>query len=71
MELTKGDHVLMWDKRHEGPRKHENFDNLWLTTFLFEKIVGLVSNTFHISNLEGKPIIYLVNNRYLKPFLSL
>ena len=71
MDLTKGELVLMWDKRHEAPGKHGKFDNLWLRYFVIEKTIGIVPNSFHSSNIEGKPLNYPINNRYLKPFLSL
>ena len=61
MEITKEDLALMWDKRHESPRKHGKYDNLWLGSFVIEKTIGIVPNTFHSSNIEGKPLNYPVN----------
>jgi hypothetical protein len=28
--FVKREIVILWDKRHENPRRHRKFDNLWL-----------------------------------------
>ena len=49
----------MWDKIHEDPRKHAKFGNLWLGPFVIKESIGLLPDTFHLTNMEGKLLEYL------------
>jgi hypothetical protein len=64
----KGDDFLLWDKAHEAPSKHCNFDSLWLGPYTMYEILG--TNDFKLKTLDGEPLQFLVNGHHLKLFYA-
>jgi len=67
--FTKGDLVLLWDKRKEKPGMHKKFDNLWGGPYKIESCAG--TNFFNLETTEGEipklPVNALHIKRYYPP----
>jgi hypothetical protein len=64
--FTKGDLVLLCDKRREKPSMHKKFDSLWGCPY---KIMSCAStNSFNLETMEGEVLKLLVNALHIKRY---
>jgi transposase InsO family protein len=66
--FQKDDTVLLWDKRHEKPGKHEKFDSLWTGPYIIQDVAG--PNSFYLSRMDGEKLTLPVNGQLLKLFFN-
>jgi hypothetical protein len=61
--FTKGDLVLLWDKRKEKPGMHKKFDSLWGGPYKIKSCAG--TNSFNLETMEGEILKVRVNAFYI------
>jgi hypothetical protein len=64
--FTKGDLVLMWDKRREKPGMHKKFDSLWGGPYKIMSCAG--TNSFNLEAMEGEVLKLPVNTLHIKRY---
>jgi hypothetical protein len=64
--FTKGDLVLLWDKRREKPGMHKILDGLWEGPYKVTSQVG--TNSFNFKTLEGEALKLPVNVIHIKRY---
>jgi hypothetical protein len=64
--FTKGDLVLLWDKRREKPCMHKKFDSLWGGPYKIISCAG--TNSFNLETMEGEVLKMLVNALHIKHY---
>jgi transposase InsO family protein len=64
--FTKGDLVLLWDKRREKPGMHKKFDSLWGGPYKIMSCAG--TNSFNLETMEGEVLKLPVNALHIKRY---
>jgi hypothetical protein len=64
--FTKGDLVLLWDKRKEKPGMHKKFDSLWGGPYKIMSCAG--TNSFNLETMEGEILKLPVNALHIKRY---
>ena len=60
-----GGWVLKWDAIRKDKGKHDNFDSLWIGSFVINQVQ--LNNTFELQNMEGEEVFDgPVNGRFMK-----
>lgn len=62
------DLVLKWNKRREGPSKHDKFDFLWFGPFIIHNLAG--ENYYVLMNIQDDILPAFVNERFLKHYIQ-
>ena len=64
--FTKGDLVLLWDKKREKPGMHKKFDNLWGGPYKIMSYAGTYS--FNLETMEGEALKLSVHALHIKHY---
>jgi hypothetical protein len=67
--FTKGDLVVLWDKRREKPSMRKKFDSLWGGPYKIMSCAGM--NSFNLETMEGEVLKLLVNTLHIKQYYPL
>ena len=62
--FTKGDLVLLWDKRKEKPGMHKKLDSLWTGPYKIMSHAG--TNSFNLGTMEGEILRMSINALHIK-----
>ena len=65
-DFTKGELVLLWDKRREKPGMHKKLDGLWIGPYNIMSQEG--TNSFNLTTLEGEALKLPMNAIHIKRY---